>query len=212
MKRLLFLLLVAITFGGCTKNKDFFEFELRVIDNNGNAVSGATVTAFVQAAGLNGSNEPFTPSGTFTSDGAGRINIQVDKQSVFAYRFDISKTGFYGQEIFVDPDDVPFTRPYEGDLQINGQSWIDLHLINQNSSIALFFSVDADAPECDDCCDGTQEVRTGFVVDEHFVCSMYSDQDFEVSGFVTDSANVVNPYSHTFTSTQGDTIQFLLSY
>jgi hypothetical protein len=55
-------------------------------------------------------------------------------------------------------------------------------------------------------------VRTGFSVDEHFVCSLFSDQTYLLDGFVTDSANVVNPYSHSLNSTQGDTVQILLAY
>lgn len=212
MNRLLFLLLASVLFNGCSKNKDYFEFVLRVVDNNGSAVVGATVAAYVQPAGLSGANQPFENVGMYTSDGSGNINLQVDKQSVYSYRFDVSKSGYYDESISIDPDDVPFTRPFEGDLTINGQSWIDIHLINEHSSIAVFFTVDADTPDCDDCCDGMQQVRTGFGVDEHYVCSMFSDQSFELTGFVTDSANVVNPYSHTFSSTQGDTVQLLLAY
>ena len=212
MNRLLYLLLASILLNSCTKNKDYFEFDLRVVDNNGSFVAGATVVAYVQPAGLSGANQPFENVGTYTSDGSGKINLQVDKQSVYSYRFDVSKAGYYDGSISVDPDDVPFTRPFEGTLTISGQSWIDIHLINEHSSIAVFFTVDAAAPVCDDCCDGMQQVRTGFVVDEHFICSLFSDQSYELTGFVTDSANVVNPYSHTFSSTQGDTIQFLLAY
>ena len=136
---------------GCQKTQDYFEFDLTIVDQNGNKVEDATVKGFIRPAGSGGvGSYELRESGV--TDAAGKVNIKIDKETAFGFRFDIAAPNHFAASHEILVDRVPVTSAYQGGLNIYSQSWLRLNIENTSGAIALFWNFEVEAPECDTCC------------------------------------------------------------
>jgi len=198
---------------GCQKTQDYFEFDLTIVDQNGNAVSGAQVKGYIKPVNANGVGN-FELRETVTSDVSGNVNIKIDKVAAYAFRFDISKGGHFTTGHEINADDVPVTKAFEGNLILDSQSWFRLNIQNTTNAVAVFWNIYSDAPSCQTCCEEVpgQNVLQGVDVDTSFLCTLYGDQNFGVVGSFTDAQINTNPFSHSLFAPAGDTLVFTLVY
>lgn len=198
---------------GCQKTQSFYEFDLTIFDQNGNTVNGAQVKGYIKPVGNNGVGAYELREST-VSDASGKVNLQIEKESAFSFRFDVSRDGHFSASHEINSDDVPVTKAYEGDLVLNSQAWFRLNIQNISNSIAVFWNIASDAPSCENCCEEVpgENVLQGADVDTSFVCTFYGDQNFQLVGSYTDAEITVNPFNLNLFAPAGDTLAFDLVY
>lgn len=215
MHKHLLALFISITLltTGCQKTQDYFEFDLTIVDQNGNSVSGAQVKGFIRPVGSNGVGN-YELRESATTDASGQLNIKIDKESAFGFRFDISGGGHFDSSHEIMADDVPVTKAYVGELVLASQSWFRLNIQNTSDAVAVFWNTISEAPSCETCCVEVpgEHVLQGVEVDTTFICTLYGDQNFELDGKYTDAQIVVHPFNHTLFAPAGDTLVFNLVY
>ncbi|MFT4524227.1 MAG: hypothetical protein ACI85F_000368 [Bacteroidia bacterium] len=215
MPKILFaaIFTVIILASGCQKTQDYFEFALTIVDQHGNAVGGAQVEGYIKPVGPNGLGN-YELKETSLSDAFGKVNIKIDKESAFGFRFDISKGAHFQSSHEIISDDVPVTKPYVSDLVLDSQSWFQLNIKNNTGAVAVFWNTISDAPTCETCCVEVpgQHVLQGSNVDTSFICTLYGDQNFRLEGKYTDAQIVVHAFDHTLFAPAGDTLVFDLVY
>lgn len=213
-KKLLVLFIsIAILATGCQKTQDYFEFDLTIEDQNGNAVSGAQVKGYIKPIGSNGVGI-YELRQTAASDASGNVNIQIDKERADGFRFDVSRDGHFEASYEILSEVVPVTKAYIGDLVLESQSWFRLNIENTSNSVAVFWNIFSEAPSCETCCVEVpgEHVLQGTDVDTSFICTMYGDQNFQIEGSYTDAQIGVNPFDHSLFAPAGDTLVFNLVY
>lgn len=213
IKRLLLFTLVFGMFAGCQKTQDYFEFDLTIVDQNGNKVESATVEGYARPAGSGGIGS-YELRETAITDASGKVNIRIDKETVFGFRFDITAENHFATNHIILADEVPVTSAYEADLSIQSQSWFKINIENTSGAIAVFWNYDTEAPDCNTCCKEANStyLLQGSNVDTSFLCTLYGDQSFTLDGSYTDDQIVVHPFSHDLFAPAGDTLVYDLIY
>ena len=213
VKRLLLLILCCAALTGCRKTQDFFEFDLTVVDQKGNAVSNARVSSFIRPAS-GGAQGNYEPSQTGVTSAEGSINIKIDKQVAYGFRFDVSASNHFSQSHEISADDVPVTSAYKGELFLNSQSWFRLNVLNSSGALAVFWNYEIESAECSSCCfnQASDHVISGLDVDTTMICTLYGNQHFILEGRYTDQNVIVHPFSHSLVAPAGDTLIFDLVY
>ena len=206
-----FLFLI-IAFAGCTKKTDVFVFDCIVFDQKVNApVVGANVTMSVQRA-VGGFNPNFENVGAATTDGNGRFTIEIDKDVFYSFRIDVSDSQHFSGVFDINPDDVPFSTAYSATFNLEPKSWIKTHVINQNGSQTVIFSVDAETDECTNCCTDGNIIIQGFPVDSIFKCEVYGEHQASVTGTYVDNGGAVIQINETVYVTAFDTVTVSIVY
>ncbi len=213
MPKYLLAVLITVLAAGCQKTQDYFEFDLTITDQNGNTVNGAQVKGFIRPVSSSGVGD-YELRETATTDASGKVNIKIDKETAFGFRFDVSKNSHFEASHTIKAENVPVTSAYVGDLVLDSQSWFRLNIQNTSGAIAVFWNVFSEAPSCETCCEEAlgQYVLQGADVDTSFICTLYGDQNFELDGKYTDAEIVVHPFNHALFAPAGDTLVFNLVY
>ena len=213
IKRLLLSILILGSLAGCQKTQDYFEFDLAVVDQHGNAVEGALVKAFARPAGSNGLGT-YEIRASGTTNGSGKVNIKIDKESVFGFRFDLSATSHFASSHIVLADEVPVTSAYNGELTLQSRSWFRLNIENTSGAVAVFWNYDMEAPSCESCCEeaASTYLLQGVDVNTTHICTLLGDQNFTLDGSYTDDQLVVHPFSQNLFAPAGDTLVYDLIY
>ncbi len=181
--------LVAIS--GCKKKTDAFVFDCVVYDDKVDApVGGAIVTMSVQRA-VGGFNPNYETVGYATTDANGRFVIEVEKEVYYSFRLDINHPQHFDQIFDVNPDDVPFSTAYSSTFSLEPKAWLKTHVVNQNGSQTVIFSIDAESEECTNCCTDNNTILQGFPVDSVFKCEVYGEQQVAVTGTYVDNGGAV---------------------
>lgn len=213
IKRLLLPVLTFVFLVGCQKTQDYFEFDLTVVDQNGNTVEGALVKAYARPAGSNGlGSYEIRESGT--TDATGKVNIKIDKESVFGFRFDLTANSHFETSHAVLADEVPVTSAYTGELILKSRSWFRLNIENTSGAVAVFWNYDMEAPDCNSCCEeaASTYLLRGMDINTTSICTLFGDQSFTLDGSYTDDQLVVHSFSHNLFAPAGDTLVYDLIY
>ncbi|MGB1318970.1 MAG: hypothetical protein ACPG5W_12210, partial [Flavobacteriales bacterium] len=199
-----FLFLV-LACAGCTKKTDVFVFDCVVFDQKVNApVVGATVQMSVQRA-AGGFNPNFENVGSATTDGNGRFTIDIDKDIFYSFRVEVSDSQHFDAEFNISSDDVPFSTAYSTTFNLEPKAWLKTHVLNQNGSQTVIFSVDAETDACANCCTDNNNIIQGFPVDSIFKCEVYGEQQASVTGTFVDNTGAVHQINESVYVTAFDT-------
>lgn len=212
MMRFLAFVFVAIALSGCTKKTDVFSFDCVVFDEKVNAgVEGASVVMKVQNAS-GGFNPNYETVGSAVTDANGRFYIEVDKDIYYSFRVEVSHSTHFSKGFDISPDDVPFSTSYSSTFPVEPKSWVATHLVNENASQTVIFSVDAETDDCTQCCSGGNTILQGSAVDTTFICQVYGEQQVAVNGTYTDENGAVHEIAETAYVNAFDTVAVQITY
>jgi hypothetical protein len=211
MRTLVFLSLILVL-AGCDKKTDVFVFDCVVYDEKVDApVSGASVILKVQYA-AGGFNPNFETVGLAVTSASGRFYIEVDKDIYYSYRFEVTHPTYFSGTFDVNPDNVPFSTAYSSTFNLEPKSWVSTHIVNQNSSQAVTFKVEAETAGCANCCSSTNTILQGLSVDTTFTCQIYGQQQIEVNGNYLDENGGVHQIAETAFVAAFDTVLVTIIY
>ncbi|MCF8465635.1 MAG: pollen Ole e 1 allergen/extensin family protein [Flavobacteriales bacterium] len=212
MRLLTSLTVALLAFAGCEKKSDVFMFDCVVFDEKVDApVAGASVVMKVQNA-AGGFNPVYVTVGTGTTDANGRFYIEVEKNVYYSFRVEVSHSKHFDESFDINPDDVPFSTAYSTTFELEPKAWISTHLINQNSSQTATFKVVAASNGCADCCQSTNTIVQGSVVDSVFTCQVYGEQQIAVNGNYADVNGATHQIAESAFATAFDTTVVTIIY
>ncbi len=179
MKTYLLILCMAVTFGACRKNTDIaLVIEGTVLDARNNwGVSGVNLRLDEQVLEGGTLTSAFSTVTNVTTDADGRFRIEFPRKNALNYRLRLTKEGFFGEEIEINPDDVNPDVPFTIDPVIIPQAQIQVNLINafpeSDNDYMRFRKLNAFF-ECA-CCTNDFVNCYGSAVDTSFVCTLHGD-------------------------------------
>lgn len=217
MRFCLTFIIIVILLISCRKNKEAGTEISGTISNlhSGQGVSGIVVYLEAQEIQNGNFNSSWRSVDEAISNSNGSYNLYFDKKNVIEYRIRYEAPNYFGQEIFVNPDDVKVGENLVKNISIAGVSWMRVNVKNMNpvNNQDLFaYNISAGQLNCPDpCCNSDQKMFIGMNVDTSIVCLAESDHLIYLTGESIKNGQS-NPFSSNGYLPLGDTLEINANY
>ena len=187
---LLGLALISIGVAGCNKNRvASYVIRGQITDPNLNTpIAGATVTLRAQEVIGSTLSSSFKVLATTTTAANGTYTIQFDRVNATEYRIEVEKDLYFGTEESINPDDLKTSEMNVYSYEIGAQSWIHIHLKNQNPANAndeVTYQMNPGAAQTcgPSCCTSLAFTLEGETVDTTWVCTNTGGHDATLNAY-----------------------------
>lgn len=173
------MLFLALAGTACRKGNDIsLVIEGNVLDyRNDWGVSGVNVRLDEQVIEGGTLTSAFGTVTNVTTDADGFFRIEFPRKNALKYRLRLTKDGYFGDEVEINPDDINPEDPYSTQLTLIPEAEIEVTLRNANpesaSDFMRFRKLNAFF-ECA-CCTNDFVNCYGNAVDTTFTCTLYGD-------------------------------------
>ena len=173
------MLFLALAGTACRKGNDItLVIEGNVLDyRNDWGVSGVNVRLDEQVIEGGTLTSAFGTVTNVTTDADGFFRIEFPRKNALKYRLRLTKDGYFGDEVEINPDDINPEDPYSTQLTLIPEAEIEVTLRNANpesaSDFMRFRKLNAFF-KCA-CCTNDFVNCYGNAVDTTFTCTLYGD-------------------------------------
>ncbi len=191
---LIVIFLISVLLIHCDdKDPKHIKVEGRVYDNILNqSVPNANVSLLCQKIESGVYNLNYTTIGSAKTDENGNFKFEFDVERVAAYRFEITKNGYFENITDYNPDEVEANDVFSKTFIAKPATFVNLHIKNTNPHdntdfIAFYFS--KGGLECNNCCPDTISHAYGVSVDLTRMCKTYGHQDIHIVWHINKNGN-----------------------